>query len=115
MSVLRHNSYGKGGVRLTKVVRHGPRHELFEINADVQLEGDFDAAYLAGDNRNVVATDTVKNFVYVQAKQCSFRSVEGFATLLAEDFVRTYPQVSRATIELSQTAWRRIDVDGKSH
>ncbi len=64
---LTHNSYGKSAVRLTKVLRDGPVHELFEIEATIQLEGDFGPAYTAGDNRNVVATDSVKNTVYVAA------------------------------------------------
>jgi hypothetical protein len=41
MGTLGHNSYGKSNVRLTKVVRNGARHELFEINANIHLEGDF--------------------------------------------------------------------------
>ena len=115
MGTLTHNSYGKGDVRLTKVVRTGARHDLFEITADVQLEGDFAAAYNAGDNRNVVATDTMRNFVYVKAKERSFDSVEAFALILADEFVKTYPQVTRATVELAQSTWRRIEVDGKPH
>jgi urate oxidase len=115
MDTLTHNSYGKSDVRLTKVVRKGPRHELFEITANVQLEGDFAAAYTAGDNRSVVATDTMKNFVYVKAKERSFDSVEAFAVILAEEFMKTYSQVTRAAVELLQTAWRRIEVDGRPH
>jgi urate oxidase len=115
MGTLTPNAYGKSDVRLTKVVRRGARHELFEITADVQLEGDFAAAYSTGDNRNVVATDTMKNFVYVKAKERSFDSVEALALILADEFVRTYPQVTRATVELRQSAWRRIEVDGMPH
>src|SRR5215213_2920174 len=99
MPELRHNSYGKSDIRLTKVVRNGPRHELFEMIANIQLEGDFAAAYCEGDNRNCVATDTMKNFVYVTAKETSFKSIEGFAIILADELVKTYPQVSRATVE----------------
>ena len=113
--VLVHNSYGKSAVRLTKVVRNGPVHELFEIDAAVQLEGDFEPAYRDGDNRSVVATDTIKNTVYVLAKEWRFNSIEGFALIVAEHFVKTYPQVSRATVELTQSAWRRIEVNGKPH
>jgi urate oxidase len=29
--------------------------------------------------------------------------------------VKTYPQAAGAKVELAQTAWQRIDVDGKSH
>lgn len=115
MTTLRHNSYGKSNVRLTKVVRSGPVHELFEITANIQLEGDFAPAYLEGDNRNVVATDTMKNFVYVKAKEWHFSAVEGFAGILAEELIRTYPQASRASVELFQVSWRRIERDGSAH
>lgn len=115
MSALTHNSYGKSDVRLTKVIRSENRHELFEIVVNVQLEGDFSAAYSVGDNRNVVATDTIKNFVYVKANEHSFDSAEEFAIILAKEFAATYSQISRATIELTQATWRRIDVDGVLH
>jgi urate oxidase len=114
-AVLRDNSYGKSRVRLTKVVRNGPRHDLFEIDADVQLEGEFAAAYTAGDNRAVIATDSIKNTVYALAKENAFDSVEQFALILVRHFVATYSQVSKATVELTQSSWRRIEIDGRPH
>jgi urate oxidase len=114
-AVLRHNSYGKSAVRLTKVVRKGKVHDLFEIDADIQLEGDFDDAFLDGDNRKVIATDSIKNTVYVLAKEHRFDSIEQFALILARHFVATYPQVSKATVEVTQSAWQRIVVDGRPH
>ena len=115
MGTLGHNSYGKSDVRLTKVVRNGARHELLEITANVHLEGDFDGAYTAGDNRTCIATDSMKNTVYVLAKENAFDSVEQFALILARHFLAAYQQVSAATIELTQSTWRRIAVGGKPH
>ena len=112
---LTYNSYGKSKVRLTKVVRTGAVHTLFEIDAAIQLEGDFAAAYTAGDNRQVVATDTIKNTVYVVGKENQFDSIEQFAVLLCRHFIKTYPQVSGAKVELTQSNWQRIAVDGKPH
>jgi len=66
---LRHNSYGKSSVRLTKVIRTQQRHELMEMSVDVLLEGDFAESYLTGDNRKLIATDSMKNTVYVLAKE----------------------------------------------
>src|SRR3954471_17373883 len=109
------HSYGKSAVRLTKVVRNGPVHELFEIDAAVQLQGDFAAAYEAGDNRGVIATDTIKNTVYVLAKENAFDSVEQFALILARHFLATYEHVAAATVELRQSAYSRIDVNGRPH
>ena len=112
---LTHNAYGKSAVRLTKIVRNGSHHTLFEIDARVQLEGDFTAAYTDGDNRQVVATDTIKNTVYVVAKENAFDSIEQFATILCRHFVKTYAQVSAVKVELEQTNWVRIDIDGRPH
>jgi urate oxidase len=115
MGTLGHNSYGKSDVRLTKVVRNGARHELFEMNASIQLEGDFESAYTTGDNRSCIATDSMKNTVYVLAKENAFESIEQFALILVRHFIATYPQVSAAMIELTQSAWQRIAINGKPH
>jgi urate oxidase len=115
MGTLGHNSYGKSDVRLTKVVRNRTRHELFEITANIGLEGDFSAAYTAGDNRKCIATDSIKNTVYVLAKEHPFDSIEQFSLILVRHFLATYPQVSAALVELTQSSWQRIAVDGKPH
>jgi urate oxidase len=114
-SVLNHNSYGKSSVRLTKVVRRASEHELIEMSVDILFEGDFAASYTEGDNANVVATDSMKNTVYVLARENSFDSIEAFALLLARHFVMTYKQVSVATVSIRQPAWDRIQLDGRPH
>ena len=114
-NTLTYNSYGKSAVRLTKVVRSGCHHTLFEIDAAVQLEGDFADAYMNADNRKLVATDTIKNTVYVVAKENHFDSIEQFAVLLCRHFVKTYPQASGAKVELKQSIWNRIEIDGRPH
>ena len=109
MPVLSSNTYGKSDVRLTKVVRHGGgRHDLFEFSVDVRLSGDFAASYTDGDNRLLVATDSIRNTVYVTAKEHDFTSPEAFAVLLAEHFTTTYEQVASAYVEVRQTTWARI-------
>src|SRR5258708_26647473 len=109
------NHYGKSDVRLTKVVRHGARHELFEFSVDIQLTGDFAASYMAGDNSRIVATDSMKNTVYVLAKENEFASAEQFAIILAEHFPRTYRQVESAAVTVRQSSWARISTRGKPH
>jgi urate oxidase len=113
-TVLVHNAYGKSRVRLTKVQRHADRHDLFEWSIDVQLTGDFTAAYTAGDNRQVIATDTMKNVVYALAADHTLTSPEDFALLLGRQFVM-YPQVTLARLTITIDGWRRIDVGGRPH
>ncbi len=112
---LTEHSYGKTKVRVTKVLRRARRHELFEVEADIHLDGDFERAYTHGDNAKVIATDSIKNAVYVLAKEHLTSSVEDFAYRLGEHFIENYPQVRAASVELRQTNWQRIEVDGETH
>ncbi|MEO0586252.1 MAG: factor-independent urate hydroxylase [Planctomycetota bacterium] len=112
---LTRNSYGKSKVRLTKVVRRGDVHDVLEMSVNVHLEGDFAASYTDGDNTRVVATDSMKNTVYVLARETDFADIDAFAVALASHFVTTYTQVSAAEIAIEQTMFDRIPVDGTPH
>src|SRR5919112_6099431 len=106
------NRYGKSRVRLVTVRRGGDdrdpeRHDLRDLTVDVALEGDFDAAHVAGDNTLVVATDTMKNTVYALAKDHLADAPEAFGLVLARHF-GAYPQVGRAIVTLRRHAWSRI-------
>jgi urate oxidase len=115
LAVLQHHSYGKSSVRLTKVARSPQRHELMELSVDILLEGDFADSYLTGDNRKIIATDSMKNTVYVLARENDFHSIEQFAQILCRHFVKTYPQVTTATVDIAQTTWDRIQTDQHPH
>jgi urate oxidase len=112
------NAYGKSQVRLTKVTRLADRHELKEIDVDIQLRGAFDACYTAGDNRGVLPTDTMKNTVYALAAQHPLDSVESFAAALAGHFLN-HPGLahcSSARVGIRESRWKRIhDSAGKEH
>jgi urate oxidase len=114
-TVLVHNAYGKSRVRLTKVQRQADRHDLFEWSIDIQLTGEFAAAYTAGDNRQIIATDTMKNIVYALAADETLTSPESFAVVLGRHFLDCYPQVGTATVAIKVVAWRRIDIGGTPH
>ena len=109
MSVqLARQIYGKSRIRLTKVTRCAERHDLIELLIDIALEGDFSESYLAGDNRRVIPTDTMKNTVYALAADQELTSAENFALLLTAHFVDQHPHVAAATVRASQTLWQRI-------
>jgi urate oxidase len=113
--ILTQHAYGKAQVRLTKVTRHAGRHDLKELCVAVQLEGDFDACYLRGDNRRIVATDSMKNITYALARNHPLTDIESFGQTLANHFLQTYPHVSAATIRLAEQPWQRIAVNGLDH
>jgi urate oxidase len=112
---LLHNSYGKSSVRLTKVTRSQNHHDLAELSVDISLEGDFADSYTKGDNSQIIATDSMRNTVYVLAKENSFASIEEFASLLCKHFVGTYAQVQAAKVFINETKWDRIALNSKPH
>jgi urate oxidase len=101
------NRYGKSRVRVARIVRNGDRHDFHEMTVGIQLEGDFDSTYIHGDNRLVVATDSMKNTVYALAKDSAVEEPESFGLLLARHFLDTNPHVTRARIEIEDHPWHR--------
>jgi urate oxidase len=112
---LASNSYGKSAVRLTKVKRLADRHELIELEVAVELTGDFADSYLTGDNRLIVATDTMRNTVYALAAQHPIDAMEDFGLALGAHFLANNPHVATAVIRLAQTAWKRFSEAGQDH
>ncbi|HVX85873.1 MAG TPA: urate oxidase [Phycisphaerae bacterium] len=115
MPTLAWNSYGKSAVRLTRVVRTTPRHELREFAIDIALAGDFAKVYTDGDNSPCIPTDTMKNTVYALAAQHPCDSPEAFGQILAGHFIDNFAHVSGVSIKLHQTLWTRIPVEGRPH
>jgi urate oxidase len=115
MARLGSNSYGKARIRLVKVIRHGDRHDVKDLTVGVRLEGDFEEAHVAGDNRKILPTDTMKNTVYALAASLRIDQIEQFGIALVGHFLRENPQVSRARVEISERAWGRLPVNGRPH
>jgi len=106
--MLGRNSYGKSGIRLVLVDRGTGSHDLSDLTVAVRLEGDFEAAHVAGDNSGVVATDTMKNTVYALAKELPGREIEDFALALSDHFLRENPQVSGSEVSIEERIWGRL-------
>ena len=106
-------SYGKGQISLYRTYAQplsgltpipesaftGRDNILFALEVTVEVFGmEFWPAYTEGDNRNVVATDTMKNFVLRQALDYGGATLEGFLLFLGHQFLATYPHMSRLRI-----------------
>lgn len=109
------NNYGKSGIRLLRVLRQQGRHDIKELTIRVAFEGDFESAHTKGDNQTILPTDTMKNTVYVLARQYPVEAVEEFALHLIEHFLTYNSQVSRIRIEASENLWQRVPLGGKPH
>jgi urate oxidase len=115
MAKLSSHRYGKARVRVMKILRDGPRHNLKDLDVAAYLHGDFMSSYTSGDNSKVVATDTIKNTINVFAKQHLGEEVERFGLILAEHFLSRYEQVEEAEVLVLERPWKRLTVNGEPH
>jgi len=102
------NQYGKAEVRMLAVDRAGERHRLRDLTVGIALAGDLDAVHTAGDNANVVPTDTQKNTVFAFAKEAPVGPLEAFALRLGRHFARAFEPIHRARVEIEEAGWRPI-------
>jgi len=81
----------------------------------VLLEGAIETSYTKADNSVVIATDSMKNTVYVKAKEHPVTPPELFASYLGTHFIKTYPHITTANIKIITHRWTRMAIDGKPH
>ncbi|WP_255025040.1 factor-independent urate hydroxylase [Rhodococcus sp. GA1] len=113
--VLSDHQYGKAENRVVRITRDTPRHEIRDMNVTTCLRGDFDDAYLTGDQAAVLPTDTQKNTAYSYAKEKGVASIEEYARALAQHFVDDIDPVRSARVEVEEYAWDRLLVHGAEH
>jgi len=92
--------YGKHDVSF---YRSHPERGIFAGRVAVDVFGDnFMPAYSEGDNRNVVATDTMKNFVHAMALEYPGDRYETFAHFLGRRFLDEYPQMRELRLRVRE-------------
>ncbi|CAM6084586.1 unnamed protein product [Calypogeia fissa] len=114
--VLEHQ-HGKARVRVArKWIGPAGTQVIVEWSVSISLTSTALPAFTSGDNSAIVATDTMKNTVYVMAKKCTERlTIEEFGVVIGKHFVTTYPEVSAAKVTLIEKPWERVSLDGKPH
>jgi urate oxidase len=109
------NQYGKAETRVVRIIRDTDRHEIIDLNVSSSLRGDFGAAHTAGDQRDVLPTDTQKNTAFAYAKEHGVTSPEDYAIALGTHFLDAAPKAESAQIRVEQYAWDRIPVGPAGH
>lgn len=109
------NSYGKSLVRLTKVNRSGKTPTWKEMTVETELFGDFADCYYDGDNTKIVATDSMRNTIYVIGAKHPLASIEEYGLALAKHFLAEYSHVSQAFIRIVEDVWSNIPIEGGHH
>jgi urate oxidase len=77
----------------------GRSNTLMAAELEVVVRGEqFLEAYTHGDNRRVVATDTMKNFIHAASLACEAATLEGWLHHVGSRFLETYPHMERLTM-----------------
>jgi len=78
----------------------GPPHGVFGANVTMLLYGDaFWPTYTTGDNTDLIATDSMKNFIQWETRNFDGADLESYCRFLAEKFMATYPQTEGIQVE----------------
>src|SRR5450432_1896128 len=85
------NYYGKADVIVYRLNRDGAPPPVFGASVTMLLYGDaFWPTYTTGDNSQLIATDSMKNFIQRETMRFDGNDLEGFCSFLAETFLDTY-------------------------
>lgn len=89
----------------------GRNNTIFAVEVDVEVYGsNFVAAYTEGDNSNIIATDSMKNFVLQHALTFAGSTLEGFLHVLGHAFLTTYAHIERIRLTGRELAFTAITV-----
>ena len=111
------HTYGKARVRVLRLVREQTRHRISELSVGHGPVGPVRSRLHPRRQRGcgVVPTDTMKNLVYITACQHPDLETESFAIELAQGMLHRYGHVSEVHIDLVETPWHRLHINGSDH
>ncbi|HEY6971398.1 MAG TPA: urate oxidase [Candidatus Angelobacter sp.] len=112
-SGTKRNYYGKGDVIVYRLQRDGRVPEgqspLFGASVMMLLYGDaFWPTYTTGDNTNLVATDSMKNFIQRETMNFTGCDLESYCRFLAEKFLGIYPQTEGIQVSATEIPYDQI-------
>jgi urate oxidase len=97
-----YRTYGtplRGVMRIPESPFNGRENILMAAEMEVTVHGTaFLEAYTRGDNRRVVATDTMKNFMHAASLSSTAPTLEGWVHQVGAAFLATYPDMERLTM-----------------
>jgi len=98
-------SYGKLRVPVHRI----DGDDVLACEVSVEVLGDnFLPAYTEGDNANVVATDTMKNFILRESLSYDGAGLEGLLVHLGRRFMETYPVMESVRMSAKELRFDRL-------
>jgi urate oxidase len=100
------------GIRpIPESVFSGRENVIFGMNVKIAVGGDeFLTSFTEGDNRLVVATDSMKNFIQRHAASYDGCTMEGFLDYVSRRFLETYPQMTRIRITGNEIPFEAVPI-----
>ncbi len=100
--VSTYRTYGtplEGITPISESAFNGRSNVLLAASIEIQVLGTaFMAAYTEGDNRLVVATDTMKNFIHRESLAFHGSTLESWLEFVGRRFLETYPDMERLRV-----------------
>lgn len=72
-------------------------------------------SYTSADNSVIVATDSIKNSIFILAKQNPVNPPELFASTVGSHFIHKYAHIHTAHVDVVLHRWARMAIDGQQH
>src|SRR4051794_21366960 len=105
--------YGKGDIIVYRLRRQGGPSPVFGANVKILLYGEaFWPTYTTGDNTNLIATDSMKNFVQRESVNYDGNDLEAYCLFLAEKFLAKYPQTEGLQVSATEIPYGEINESG---
>ena len=113
------NYYGKCDVLVHRLYRDGSgpagHNPVFSANVTILIYGEaFWPTYTTGDNTNLIATDSMKNFVQRETMNFAGADLNPYCLFLAEKFLGKYPQTEGVQIIAEELPWSGVATRGVS-
>jgi urate oxidase len=106
--------YGKGDVIVYRLNRDGRvpagRSPVFGANVLLLIYGDaFWETYTQGDNRQLIATDSMKNFIQRETLNFDGYDLEEYCRFIGSAFLSKYPQVEGLQVSASEIPYAPLE------
>jgi urate oxidase / 2-oxo-4-hydroxy-4-carboxy-5-ureidoimidazoline decarboxylase len=113
--VYRHHAAALEGIPVVPESRFSGRdNALFAHEVSVEVHGDnFLPAYTRGDNSDVVATDSMKNFILRQAAEYEGATLEGYLAQLGRGFIERYELMQEVRVSGRELSFSAAEVPGE--
>jgi urate oxidase/2-oxo-4-hydroxy-4-carboxy-5-ureidoimidazoline decarboxylase len=112
--------YGKGDVTAYRLTRDGKVPEgqsaVFGANVLILIYGDaFWSTYTTGDNTDLIATDSMKNFIQRETMNFVGDDLESYCRFLAEKFIGLYSRVEGVQVSATRIPYDALTASGVSY